>query len=307
MPRRFRLQSVVASIGQPLSVPTIALVLSLVVALPSSSEIFRWTDENGRLHFSQDLNQVPPAHRRAAEAAAAAPRNANTRRVQTYSSPAAPAPGSRRSSPVDPGASGQVHRIRVQRAGSSMTATVLINGRLNVPFHLDTGASDVVLPEWAAKELGLDLAGARTGIYGTANGTITQKLVMLDSVELGTAAVENVPASVSSTMKTGLLGVSFFNHFKYDFDPSTGIVTLKHNDLAESGRLKGGRSQGQWRGQFRSMNRRIDRAEARIDEVPFGRTRERERLEGVLEDLKRELGLLEDEADTAQVPFAWRD
>jgi clan AA aspartic protease (TIGR02281 family) len=200
-----------------------------------------------------------------------------------------------------------VHRIQVATAGSAMRATVLINGQVKVPFILDTGATDVALPSWAAEELGLDLSNARTQYYNTANGTVAKKVTQLESVRLGSAEVRNVPASISTTMDVGLLGLSFFNHFKYDFDPSTGVVTLRENDLEESGALRGGRSQQQWQAQFRSALAGIARGEEMLDNVPFSRSRRRAEIEEAIVELKRQLELLEGEADEARVPFSWRE
>ena len=62
----------------------LGLGFALLLALPSwsSAEIYRWTDAEGRVHFTQDLSQVPPDHRAQAEESAAAPRSD---RLQTYS------------------------------------------------------------------------------------------------------------------------------------------------------------------------------------------------------------------------------
>jgi clan AA aspartic protease (TIGR02281 family) len=286
-----------------IAVAVCALGLLLGAASPAGAEIYRWTDDQGRLHFAQDLSQVPPRYRRMADAAARS--NADQPReplIQTFSPPPASlkAAGEVTAAP-------ETHRIRVSRAGSSMRANVLINGELMVPFILDTGATDVVLPEWAANELDLDLSNARTAFYRTANGMISSKLTQLESVKLGSAEVRGVPASISTSMQTGLLGLSFFNHFRYDFDPTTGVVTLVENDLAERGTLKGGRSEEQWRSSFRAMQERIAAGEKMLEESPSSRTRRRAEIEEAVEGLRRELELLEAEADDARVPFAWRD
>jgi clan AA aspartic protease (TIGR02281 family) len=188
-----------------------------------------------------------------------------------------------------------------------MKVNVRINDQLNVPFHIDTGATDVVRPSWAAEQLDLDLESARTGVYSTANGVISQKLVRLRSVSLEGARVDNVPATVSTSMREGLLGLSFFNHFKYDVDPVNGLLTLRHNDLAETGVLRGGRSRSQWAQQFASLRARIGATEKARDEVPFSRTRKRDAYDEEVERLEGELALLEREADEARVPFGWRD
>jgi clan AA aspartic protease (TIGR02281 family) len=286
--------------------------LGVLFALsPSGSaraEIYQWKDAQGRLHFAQDLNQVPPSYRSQAEAAART--KGKGREIQRYEpAPAAVAPrttATRGKRGAGRGSSGEVHRIRVQRTGSSMRVNVRLNDSVVAPFILDTGASDVSIPEWVARELNLDLENARTQIYGTANGTIQKPVVTLDSVELGTARVENVPASVSKSMSVGLLGLSFFNHFRYRFDPVEGVVTLRPNGLVEAGKIRGGRSESQWRRQFAWMHARRSAVEAALDEAGKG-SRRRTELEAALDEADRQLQVLESEADDARVPMPWRD
>ena len=46
------------------------ILATSLIALDASSEIYQWTDESGRSHFSQDLDDVPRKHRARAEAGA---------------------------------------------------------------------------------------------------------------------------------------------------------------------------------------------------------------------------------------------
>lgn len=271
------------------------------------AEIYKWKDRSGRLHFSQDLNQVPPQYRSQAKGGAIEEGTGDV--VQRYqSTPAAPRPTRRSRSAAGANAgSGEVYKIRVQKTGSSMRVNVRLNDRVTAPFYIDTGASDVSLPEWVAKELGLDLDQARTGFYSTANGTVKSALVTLDSVELGGARVENVPAHVSKTMSVGLLGLSFFNHFRYRVDPASGVVTLRPNGLAESGQIRGGRSRGQWKGEFARLARRRAGVEEALNDVNPNRARRKSELKDMLEEVERQLAMLENEADDAHVPMQWRD
>jgi len=272
----------------------------------SAAEIYKWKDDSGRLHFSQDLNQVPPQYRSQARGDVFQEGTGNV--IQRYQSvPTAARPRRASQSASRTKDSGQVYKIRVQKTGSSMRVNVRLNDRVTAPFYIDTGASDVSLPEWVAKELGLDLDQARTGFYSTANGTVRSALVTLESVELGGARVENVPAHVSKTMSVGLLGLSFFNHFRYRVDPVSGIVTLRPNGLVESGQIRGGRSEGQWKGEFARLVRRRAGVEAALDEVNPNRSRRKAELKGMLEEVDRQWGMLEDEADDAHVPMHWRD
>jgi clan AA aspartic protease (TIGR02281 family) len=279
----------------------------LSFCVPASAEIYRWIDDAGKMHFTQDLGQVPARYRSLSKAAAEAPKGPSP--VQRYTSPQYPARlDSRRASRRTKHA-GKTHRVRVQRAGSSMRVMVRINDRLDVPFIIDTGATDVVIPAWAARELGLaiDGPGVRSSPRQTANGVIQAPVVTLDSVKLGTAEVKNVAGIASKSMSEGLLGLSFFNHFTYKIDAARSLVTLTDNGLAENGTLRGGRSKGQWRSEYRMIHRQIEYAESHLSDMSAGSSRARKRVVAYLEASQERLRLLDDEADNARVPFPWRD
>ena len=143
------------------------LCLALALApLAAAAEIYQWTDEQGRIHFTQDLSQVPARHRSQAELRAMAPPEAG--RLQTYSKPAAPAPGL---SAGRAGAPGREVRVSVARAGTGMIVNVLLNGSVTAPFLVDTGATDVLIPASLAKRLGIEAGPeSRSKSYRTANG-----------------------------------------------------------------------------------------------------------------------------------------
>jgi aspartyl protease family protein len=280
------------------------LCLALVL-LPGAvpAEIYQWTDEEGRIHFTQELSQVPARHRSQAELRALAPRE--NERLQTYSGPAAPgAEPARRAT----ARRGQEVRVPVARAGTGMIVNVRLDGTVTAPFLVDTGATDVLIPAHLAERLGLgDGPDTRTKRYSTANGIVTHRTVMLRSVELGGAVVENVPASISPAMEIGLLGLSFFNHFHYSIDTAAGVLTLVPNDLAESGAIRGGRSEAQWRAEYQNLRARIEAVDLEYAAKSASKSRERERLEAQRAELLGELSLLDGEADMARVPMGWRE
>ena len=282
------------------------LCLALALApLAAVAEIYQWTDEQGRIHFTQDLSQVPARHRSQAELRAMAPREAG--RLQTYSQPAAPEPAgaATRAQVVAPG---REVRVRVARAGAAMVVNVLLDGSVTAPFLVDTGATDVLIPAPLAKRLGIQAGPeTRTKSYRTANGVVMQPVVMLRSVEVGGAVVENVPASISPSMEIGLLGLSFFNHFTYHIDAAAGILTLVPNDLAESGGILGGRSEAQWRAEYRDLHARIESVDQEYAAKSTSKARERGHLEQQRAALLGDLSLLEGEADRARVPMRWRE
>lgn len=280
-------------------------ILALLLAAPAGAEIYRWTDASGRVHFTQDLSQVPAPHRKQAEAAAKGGAAASEApRVQTFSRDASsPAPAA----PARTSAGSEVHRIRVARAGTSMLVDVRLNNSVTAPFLIDTGASDVLVPQAVADKLGLDTGpNARTKRYATANGMVEHPVTMLRSVALGSASVENVPASVSPNMSVGLLGLSFFNHFTYNIDAAAGILTLERNKLASTGKIRGGRSRAQWSSEYGNLNARIEYLKYEYENKAESKTRVRRQLEAELADLERQLAALDEEADHARVPMGWR-
>jgi clan AA aspartic protease (TIGR02281 family) len=279
-----------------------------LLAAPGQSEIYTWTDADGRSHYTQDLQGVPPEHRGAARERA---NQAETpSKVQTYSnSPAAPAPGAARRAMARRASSGggRVHRIPVERAGTGMIVPVRINGRVVAPFLVDTGASYVLIPQAVAEEAGVEVGPeTRTMHFTTANGVVENAIVTLESVELLTATAEDVPASISPHMQIGLLGLSFLNRFTYQVDASAGVLTLVENDMAEGGDLRGGRSENQWRMEFGALLQRIEQIDARRELTPPSRSRQLAQLDEDEAEAERQLEALDAEADQANVTDAWR-
>lgn len=279
----------------------LAIAAGIGAGLPARAEIYRWTDAEGRLHFSEDLSRVPASQRGAAKAGASA--GPGPSRVQTYASPpAARAPRG------DGGSAGRrVHRFRIESAGNAMVVPVRINGQTVAPFLIDTGASYVLVPRWVADEAGLSVGpDTRKMRFQTANGIVEQPIVTLDRVDLGSASAEQVPASISDGIEVGLLGLSFFNRFTYQIDAAAGLLTLVENDLEAEGQLAGGRTQPQWRGEFESMRAAIAERRREREQTPASRGRRQDRLGEEVEALERQLEALEAEADQARVPQAWR-
>jgi clan AA aspartic protease (TIGR02281 family) len=277
---------------------------SSLMAGVSAAEIYKWKDQQGRLHFAQDLNQVPPQHRRQAESGVL--RKDAGPKIQRYET-ASPVPAARSPRSGASRSSRKIHRIKVTPSGNSMRVNVRLNDDVIAPFVIDTGATDVVLPAAVARKLGLDLESARTQYYRTANGMVESQVVVLESVDLGGARVQNVPASISKSMSIGLLGLSYFNHFLYRVDPVAGVVTLEENGMVESGTIRGGRSEAQWRNEFRRLAARRDAIEQAIDESDSKGSRRKQKLRDLVDETNRQLEVLDDEADEARVPMRWRD
>lgn len=91
-------------------------------------------------------------------------------------------------------------------------------GKINnhsVTFMLDTGASDVSIPDKIAKKLKLKYGQERE--YQTANGTIIANLTVLKSISIGNVELKNVRASINPKMDHDeiLLGMSFLKFIEF--------------------------------------------------------------------------------------------
>jgi clan AA aspartic protease (TIGR02281 family) len=275
------------------------IVIFATPALRAGAEIYRWVDSAGQLHFSQSLEQVPKDKRRGAVEAATQGADGEPDPLQRFdlkeSAPARIAPrayGSQRSI-----------RIPFERQGTLMKVVARLNDRVDVPFYVDTGASGISLPAAYVKKLGIrvDKNTPRVQIR-TANGTISEPVVEIGSVELGGARVEGLHATVSSGMRTGLLGGSFFNQFVYGVDAAQGVITLERNEG-----LRGGLREEEWRARFRRVRTPLSELEAYLASKQITRSgREAELLEhrGRLREALRDL---EVEARQAGVPATWRN
>lgn len=87
-----------------------------------------------------------------------------------------------------------------------------INGS-EVDFLLDTGATDVAIPERLARELGLEF-GPDVAVM-TAAGPVRGWLTRLDSVSIGGLSLDNVRGTITrGPLNEVLLGMSFLKHFR---------------------------------------------------------------------------------------------
>ncbi|GIT90435.1 aspartyl protease [Jannaschia pagri] len=99
-----------------------------------------------------------------------------------------------------------------------------VNG-VDVPFIVDTGATDLVLTQQDAERAGIDPDDLRFfGRAQTANGTVETAAIRLDEVTLGEIVDRNVPAVVNGgEMRQSLLGMSYLQEF--------GRIEIENNQL----------------------------------------------------------------------------
>jgi aspartyl protease family protein len=113
-----------------------------------------------------------------------------------------------------------------RNARGHYVATGYINGRATT-FLVDTGATDVAIPEGLAERLRLPKSGG--AISQTANGPVAVWQTTLDQVRLGSIELRGVRASIVPSMQANdpvLLGMSFLRQL--EFSQRDGQLTLRH-------------------------------------------------------------------------------
>ena len=108
----------------------------------------------------------------------------------------------------------------------------MVTGAINqqpVDFLLDTGATDVVIPERTAKRLGLTY-GRRSKAM-TANGSITVWQTNIPVLTIGEIKLHNISASINPNMAPGsiLLGMSALGQVEFIQQGKT--LTLRQRSL----------------------------------------------------------------------------
>lgn len=279
----------------------ILLIMWLAVFVPSSyGEMYKWVDEKGTVHFTDDLSSIPEKYRQDAETRKP---SAETSAPQLLERP--------KSSP--PAKASELEGITVDlvRKGELSLAEVILNGRIKQYFIVDTGASFTLINRSTARELGItiDESTPYMPIF-TASSLIFTPLVTLNSVRVGEAEVENVDVLIHDmpTSAAGLLGNSYLNKFKVTIDSVNGKMTLNSTRGIPSPDRPGGYGRDFWVGQFRFYNRILEelrRIKGRYE--GRGSSSELTRVNNSIRYFENQLNELERKASFAEVPRSWRE
>ena len=277
-----------------------SLLFFFLLETPCFGQMYKWVDEKGTVHFTDDLLRVPEKYRRDAE----------SRRTTEETS--APEPSKK---PVPP-ATGKVpemagYEVGLIRRHELWLAEVTLNERVGRQLIVDTGASFTLINRQTADELGLLLDESTPVIPGTTvSGTILTPMVTLKSVRVGQALAENVEAVVHTMPgnQAGLLGNSFLNKFRVVLDSLGGKMTLFPLQGEASPDRPGGFGRDYWVGQFRFYHHTL--AELKTMKTRYesqGASTEANRMVKAIQYFENQLNELERRASFAGVPRHWRE
>jgi clan AA aspartic protease (TIGR02281 family) len=185
-----------------------------LLTLPAyAAEYYRWVDEHGVLHITDNLHNVPPKQRGSAG------------RIQNQEGPP-------RAEPVKKPAPGKAS-IPLEKLGQVVVIQATLNNKQSAKFIVDTGASYTMISSALARDLSIETSGQnqRTMPFQTANGLIQAPLTNLDSIAVGGIEIKNLTAAVHDAVPdaqiAGLLGLNFLSNFKMDIDTQKGFLHLE--------------------------------------------------------------------------------
>lgn len=118
--------------------------------------------------------------------------------------------------PPEVSGSGSFEAPIVGRAGGTPVINVVFNGNQVFPMIVDTGASGTLITPAMATALDVEPVGQIAS--ATASGSATFPVGYVSSIEVGGAAIRDVPVAVGNIgLNIGLLGHDFFGNFDLTF------------------------------------------------------------------------------------------
>lgn len=192
----------------PLLAPT------LLLAPPTASaQIYRWTDGEGDIHYSQGADSVPLRFRPQAV-------------IIGYDRPSPPEPGGAAAPSAPPGTG----RIKFT-PGQPIVVTARINDTGSAQLMLDTGAGRTVISPAVLSALGVSYANARRASLRGVTGDAEVMAVRIESLDVsgaryGPLIVVSYDTGFGPDRGDGLLGRDFLDHFTITIDNATGLLTL---------------------------------------------------------------------------------
>jgi len=276
-------------------------ILILVVFIsPSFGQVYKWVDEKGTIHFADDLSNIPENYRT---------------EVETHKTPKEIPSLEKREKPPSPSAvkTSRVEGVEVNllRRHEILLVEVILNNKVARNFIVDSGASFTLISRQTATELGLTIDDNTPIIpVSTVNDVILTPLVMLKSLRVGNAEVEDVEALVYTmpSDKEGLLGNSFLNKFRVVLDSINGKMTLYPLQGEPSPDRPGGYNRDYWVGQFRFYHRNLmELRKLKENYESRGVRTGLNRVNNTVRYFESRLDELDRRASSAGVPRNWRE
>jgi clan AA aspartic protease (TIGR02281 family) len=289
--------------GRKMNRTLLIMIFLIALALPASAQMYKWVDEKGTVHFTDDPSNIPERYRPDTETRKA-PTETPLPGTNEKQPPSSPQPVTKIPEPKG-------FEITLSRKNQILFAEALLNRRLKRDFVVDTGASFTLIDRSTASDLGITVDEYTPFIpIATASDVILTPLVTLKSVLVGQAEMENVDALIYTMPagKGGLLGNSFLGNFRVVLDSVNSKMTLYPAQGIPSSDRPGGYDRDYWVSRFRYLHYNLEvlnklkatyeRKDARI---------ELNRVNNAIRFFENQLSEWERKASYSGVPHNWRD
>ena len=178
----------------------------------SAAEYYRWVDQNGVVHFTDNMHNVPEKQRGTAG------------RIQAKENPKA-------AESANQGAATKAS-VPFEKRGQVVVIEAMLNGKTPAKLVVDTGATYTMISVATAKELDIDSSGKQRRLpIQTANGVIQAPLTSIESINVGGVEMKNLAAvihdAVPNSQVAGLLGLNFLSNFRMEIDTENGLLHLE--------------------------------------------------------------------------------
>lgn len=281
----------------------LAMIVLIGLALPARAEMYKWVDEKGTVHFTDDPSVIPEKYRRDTET-----------RKDTTEPP--PKPKEKQSippppQPATPVPESQGFEIALSRRNQINYVEGLLNRRVKCNFVVDTGASFTLIGRGTARDLGITIDEYTPFIpIATASDIILTPLVTLKSVLVGQAEVEDVEALIYNmpAEKEGLLGNSFLGKFRVVLDSVNAKMTLHPAQGVPSPDRPGGYDKDYWVSRFRYLHYNLEMLKKLKATYESKDARvELNRVNNAIRFFGNQLSEWERKASFVGVPHNWRE
>jgi hypothetical protein len=240
-----------------------ALAFFIVITAPLTApgaDIFTWTDDQGTIHFSDSVSDVPARYRKSIKTKKFGPDD-------EFPPPKPPVTGNlpgEDTAPVvapTPTATETLARFEVpytayEGNAKRVIVSVKFNDRVTAPMALDTGAPGSLISAKVAKELDLfdDENGRLWVTVGGLGGTARAIRTVVNSVQIAGARTTFVPVQVTKSISDafeGLIGMDIMGNYSMHVEPARRVVVFE--ELPHSSDRPGGHDEGWWRTTFQEF------------------------------------------------------
>jgi len=191
------------------NIPIVILLCSLLPSL-LDADYYKWRDEQGNIHFTDNYFNVPERYKKEVSQS----KYGREKELKTLS----------KDTP-------QRVVVNFEHKDSAIFVNAVLNWKLPVIFHLDTGATSTMITKQDAIALGID-PDNKPALKGyIADGRMVEfPKAILSSIRVGDAEVDNVEVAIGNVR---LLGMNFLNEFVVNIDAKNGQLILERKDLVK--------------------------------------------------------------------------